>query len=252
MAIGIDLNGKIALVTGGGRGIGKAIALALADAGADVAVAARTAVEIDSVAKVIRARGKRSMSIAADITDPDQVQNMLDVVVKEMGAIHILVNNAGGVNQRFPIVDYPERLWDDVMDLNVKGVFLCTKAAGKYLIAQGYGKVINISSIGGIVAEPNNASYHAAKGAVIQFTKSVALEWIRHGINVNAVAPGIVMTGLLGTLDEKRKEKVAQAIPARRFAQPEEIAHVAVFLASDLSRYMVGECVVVDGGLTIT
>ncbi|MDH7479670.1 MAG: glucose 1-dehydrogenase [Syntrophomonadaceae bacterium] len=252
MALTIDLSGKVALVTGGGRGIGRAAALALAEAGADVAVAARTRAQIEETCSLIQGIGRRSLAFSVDVTKKAEVVAMVEETVKSLGRIDILVNNAG-VARPAPLLEYPETDWDLVMDTNVKGMFLCTQAVGRYLVAQKYGKVINIASTGGEMAGPYNAAYHASKAAAILFTKSVALEWIRHNINVNAIGPGFVDTQLLADFtDEKSMSARLKAIPQRRLARAEEIAPLVVFLASDLSSYMVGEHVIVDGGLIST
>ncbi|NPV92068.1 MAG: glucose 1-dehydrogenase [Firmicutes bacterium] len=249
MALTIDLSGKVAVVTGGGRGIGRAIALELAKAGADVAVAARTEAQIEETRDAIRREGRRSIAVRLDVTDKSAVGAMMDEVVSTLGGLHILVNNAG-VARPNPLLEYREEDWDLVMNTNIKGMYLCTQAAGKYMIPQRYGKIINLASTGGEMAGPYNAAYHASKAAAILFTKSVALEWIRYNINVNAIGPGFVSTELFESFaSEKLRESLKRAIPIRRFAEPEEIGPLAVFLASDLSGYMVGEHVIIDGGL---
>lgn len=252
MALTINLSGKVAVVTGGGRGIGRAIALALAKAGADVAVAARTEAQIEETRDAIIREGRRSLAVKLDVTQKSVVDEMMEKVVSTLGGLHILVNNAG-VARPAPLLESREEDWDLVMNTNIKGMFLCTQAAGKYMVAQKYGKIINLASTGGEMAGPYNAAYHASKAAAILFTKSVALEWIRYNINVNAIGPGFVNTELLGDFaDEKSRQARIKAVPIRRFAEPEEIGPLAVFLASDLSSYMVGEHVVIDGGLIST
>ena len=252
MALSIDLSGKVAIVTGAGRGIGRSIALALAEAGADVAVAARTLSQVEETRDLILSKGCRSMALSVDVAQNEQVIAMVDEIVKTWGGVHILINNAG-ITRPAPLLEYPEENWDMVMDINVKGMFLCTKAAGAYMKEQKYGKIINIASTGGEMAGPNNAVYHASKAAAILFTKSVALEWIRYNINVNAIGPGFVNTDLIEDFkDEKARQKLLKVIPIRRFAEPDEIAPLAVFLASDLANYMVGEHVIIDGGLIST
>lgn len=247
----MDLSEKVAVITGGGRGIGRSIALAMADAGADIVVTARTNSQIQAVAEEIKAKGRRCLAVPADVADANQVKELVERTIEEFGKIHILVNNAGTIRPE-PMLDHSESVWDEILNINLKGVFLCTRAVGKHMVDRQYGKIINVASTGGIVADPYFSAYHASKGAVLLFTKSVALEWARHNINVNAIAPGLVTTDLITGMDEKRTAKLAKTIPKGRFAEPEEIAPLAVFLASDLSSYMVGECVVIDGGKVST
>lgn len=251
MSLNIDLSGKTAIVTGAGRGIGRAIALSMAEAGADVVVAARSLAQVEETHDMIIGKGRKSLFFSVDVSRKDAVIAMVKETVKSLGGVHILVNNAGIVH-RSPLLDYSEEAWDSVMNTNVKGVFLCTQAVGRYMIEQNYGKIINIASTGGVMAGSNNAAYHASKAAVILFTKAVALEWIRYNINVNAIGPGFVNTELLSSRSENSTQKLIKAIPIRRLATPEEIAPLTVFLASDLSNYMVGEHVIVDGGLICT
>ncbi len=251
MSLSIDLSGKVAIVTGAGRGIGRAIALLLAEAGADVVVASRTLSQVEETRNLILDKGRKSLAFAIDVTQKKSVIAMVEETVKNLGGVHILVNNAGIIS-RGPLLDCSEETWDSVMNINVKGIFLCTQAVGKYMIEQKYGKIVNITSTGGEMASPNNAVYHASKAAAILFTKAMALEWIRYNININAIGPGFVSTELLDSRTEKSKQQVMKAIPMRRFADPEEIAPLAVFLASDLSNYMVGEHVIIDGGLICT
>lgn len=251
MSLSIDLSGKTAIVTGAGRGIGRAIALSLADAGADVVVAARSILQVEETYNMIVSKGRKSLFFAVDVADKNSVTAMVEETVNNLRGIHILVNNAGIV-KRGPFMECSEEEWDSVVNTNLKGVFLCTQAVGKYMIEQNYGKVINIASTGGVMAGPDNAAYHASKAAVILLTKAVALEWIRYNINVNAIGPGFVSTELLKSRSEKSTQKLIKAIPMKRLANPEEIAPLAVFLASDLSNYMVGEHVIIDGGLICT
>lgn len=251
MAFTIDLSGKVAIVTGGGRGIGREIALALADAGADVVVAARTLSQVGETRDQILAKGCRSLAFPVDVAQKYQVQALVDETVMRLGGIHILVNSAG-ITRPAPLLEYGEADWDMVMATNVKGMFLCTQAVGHYMVKQRYGKIINLASTGGEMAGPNNAAYHASKGAAVLFTKSVALEWIRYNINVNAIGPGFVDTELLHDFDPRLNQQRLRAIPIRRLAQASEIGPLAVFLASDYASYMVGEHVIIDGGLIST
>ncbi len=252
MALTIDLSGKVAIVTGGGRGIGRSVALALAEAGADVAVAARTLSQVEETRDLILSKGRKSLAFSVDVANDEQVIRMVDETVKTLGGVHILVNNAG-ITRPAPLLEYSEENWDMVMNINVKGMFLCTKAVGRYMKEQRYGKIINIGSTGGEMAGPNNAAYHASKAAAILFTKSVALEWVRYNINVNAIGPGFVKTELLDDfMDEKSEQKLLKTIPIRRFADPDDIAPLAVFMVSDLANYMVGEHVIIDGGVIST
>jgi len=252
MSFSIDLSGKVAIVMGGGRGIGRSIALSLADAGADIVVAARTLSQVEETRDMVLSKGRKSMAFSVDVSQKEPITAMVEETVKTLGGVHILVNNAG-ITRPAPLIEYSEETWDTVMNINLKGIFLCTKAVGKYMIEQKYGKIINIASTGGEMAGPYNAVYHASKAGAILFTKSVALEWIRYNINVNAIGPGFVSTELIEDFrDEKARKEVLKAIPIRRFAEPEEIAPMAVFLASDYSNYMVGEHVIVDGGLIST
>ncbi|MFH1951031.1 MAG: 3-oxoacyl-ACP reductase family protein [Pseudomonadota bacterium] len=251
MAMEIDLSGKVAVVTGAGRGIGKSTAIALAEAGADVVLAARTLSQLEEAALQIRSKGRRALPIQTDVTQKKSVEKLMSSAHDQMGGLHILVNNAA-IMAPGPLMEQTEEAWDRVMAVNLKGVFLCTQTAGHYMIKKQYGKIINLASTGGVVAGPNNASYHASKAAIIHFTRSVAIEWIRHNINVNAVGPGMVGTELVDQfIQGGKRESILKGIPIRRFADPEEVANLVVFLASDLSNYIVGEHVIIDGGLTI-
>ncbi|MBW2207620.1 MAG: SDR family oxidoreductase [Deltaproteobacteria bacterium] len=247
----INLENKVAVVTGGGRGIGKAVALALAEAGADVVLAARTLSQLEEVADLVRSIGRRSLPVAMDVTDKKAVESLMSKAVEGLGGLHILVNNAA-IMSPSPILETTEEDWDRVIAVNLKSCFLCTRAAGRFMIEQQYGKIINMASTGGVIAGPNNASYHASKAAFIHFTRAVAIEWIRHNINVNAIGPGTVDVPLADKFIQKGSRNVMlKAVPIKRFADTTEIANLALFLASDLSNYMVGEHVIIDGGLTI-
>jgi len=239
------------VVTGAGRGIGRAVAIALADAGADLVLASRTASQLAETADEIRSKGRRSLPIPTDVTQKEAVEKLMAGAVEQLGGLHILVNNAATMVP-VPLMEHTEEDWDRVMAVNLKSVFLCTQAAGRYMLEQRYGKIINIASTGGVIAGPGNASYHASKAGVIHFTRAAAIEWIKYNINVNAIGPGTVDTELVDQFIQKgTRETMLKGVPIKRIAGPDEIANLVVFLASDLSSYMVGEHVVIDGGLTI-
>jgi 2-deoxy-D-gluconate 3-dehydrogenase len=252
MAIDIDLEGKVALVTGAGRGIGRAIAIGLAEAGANVCVTARTEVEIDETAEKVRGLGRSALAVPADATDGRAVNAVIEQTIAALGGLQILVNNAG-IDLPKPLLDIDEDGYDRVMDTNVKSMFLFTRAAGPHMIAQRYGRVINMASVGAFVAAPNQAIYHASKAAVAHLTKATAIEWARHNITVNAVAPGWIRTELIRHLsdDEEKLGRYLKTIPLRRLGEPKEIAPLVAYLASDLAAFMTGSVVVIDGGLMI-
>ena len=252
MAIQINLEGKVALVTGGGRGIGRAIALALAEAGADVCVTARTERQIQETAEMIRGMGRSALPVSADATDAAAVASIVNKTIRELGGLNILINNAG-IALTKPLLDFSETDYDQVMAINVKSMFHFTKAVGAHLISQRSGCVVNITSVGAFVAAANQAIYHASKAAVAHFTKAMAIEWARYNIRVNAVAPGWIRTKMTADL-QKNQEKLSRYlknIPLRRLGEPSEIASLVPFLCSDLASFMTGAVVVVDGGLMI-
>lgn len=251
MAIKIDLKGKVAVVTGAGRGIGKAIAISLAEAGADVVLAARTASQLEITAEEIRSKGSRGLPVPTDVTRKEDVDRLMRTAIDQLGGLHILINNAA-IMAPASLMQQTEEDWDTVMSVNLKACFICTQAAGRHMIEQKYGKIINMASTGGVIAGPKNASYHSSKAAIIHFTRSVAIEWIKYNINVNAVGPGVVDTELVDQFIQKgSRESMLKGVPIKRFADPAEIANLVVFLASDLAAYIVGEHVIIDGGLTI-
>ncbi len=246
------LENKIAVVTGGGSGIGRSIALSFAKEGANVAVCGRTLSSLEAVAGEIEILGRRSLAIAADVSIKSQVQSLVERTIEKFGKIDILVNNAG-IGRRSLIVDMSEEDWDTVMDINLKGVFLCIQAVARHMIHRGYGKIINISSIVAI-SPPREGSgvYGASKAGVELLTKAASLELIRHGINVNSIAPGSIETPMYrkGRTQEQIDQwlAAANAAPIGRIGDPQEIANTAVFLASDESAFICGENIVVDGG----
>ena len=246
-----DLSGKIALVTGAGRGIGFHTALALAKYGADVIVSSRTVSELETVAGAIEDMDRRAMIQSADITDVNQIRSMVDAAIETFGRIDILVNNAG-INRPQPAVDVTEENWDLIMNTNLKGLFFCAQAVGRVMIAQKYGKIINISSDAGSVGLLKRTAYCASKGGVNLLTKVLALEWAPHNVNVNAIAPAFIETPLTEPMfrDQEFREYVLGNTPLGRVGQPEEVSGAVVFLASKASEYMTGHVMLVDGGWT--
>ena len=250
--IPVDLAGKAALVTGGGRGIGRAIALALAEAGADVSVTARTVSQLEETVTEIKAKGRRALAVSGEVSRPETAAAAVEQTVAEFGGLHILINNAG-MEMMKPLLEASPADFDRVMAVNVKSMMLFTQAAGKRMIGQNFGRIVNLASTGSFIAGPNQSLYHASKAACAHFTRAVAIEWARYNITVNAVAPGWIKTDLIARLtsDEEKLDRYVKNIPLRRLGEPEEIASVVVFLCSDLARYMTGSVVVIDGGLMI-
>ena len=251
MAAGV-LDGRVAIVTGASRGLGKAIAFALAKAGADVALAARSRAQLEVVADEVSALGRRALAIPTDVIDPDAVEALVERTVRELGQLDILVNNAGVVREG-PLLETTDEDWDVVITTNLRSTFLCTRAAGRHLTRGKSGKVINVASSLGVKATSNVAAYCASKAAIIQFTKAMAIEWAPSGVQVNAIAPGYFETELNAALraDRKLTQRVLRRVPARRMGKPEELGPLVVFLASSASDYMTGETVVIDGGQAV-
>ncbi len=247
-----DLSGKVAVVTGGGRGIGKAIALGMAAAGATVVPSARTAAEVEAVAEAARDHGVEARGITADVTDDDDVRRLVDETVDAFGSLDVLVNNAGfnpGDALGDP-VDVESDAVDDVLDVNLRGAFRTVRAAGPYLKESG-GSVVNVASVAGLVGLPRQHPYVASKHGLVGLTKSAAMDWAPD-VRVNAVAPGYVATDLTETLqeNERLRQSILDRTPLDRFADPIEIAGPAVFLASDAASFVTGETLAADGGWT--
>ena len=246
-----DLSGRVAVMTGAGRGLGRSMAIALASAGADLALVSRTRSELDSLAGEISALGRRAVAITADATDEASVEAAIEEAVSGLGRLDILVNNAG-INIRKPVLELPVEDYDRVIATNLRGYFLFARAAGRRLVAQGSGKVINISSIMGSVALPGQAAYASSKGGVEQLTKVMALEWAQSGVQVNAIGPTYFETELTRPLfeDEERHDFIVDRTPMKRWGQPHELAGAVIFLASSASDFITGQSLLVDGGWT--
>lgn len=247
----MQLEGKVAFVTGGSRGIGKAIALTLAEAGADVAINyAGNVAAAEEVAAEIRKMGRRALIFQGDVSKTEIAAEMMDAVVAEFGHCDILVNNAG-ITRDGLLMRMKEEDWDAVLNTNLKGVYNCTKAAIKYMMKQKSGKIVNISSVVGVMGNAGQANYAAAKAGCIGFTKSVAKEVASRGITVNAVAPGFIATDMTNVLPEKVVEEMAAGIPLKRAGQPVDVAKAVLFLVSDDAAYITGQTLHVDGGMVM-
>jgi NAD(P)-dependent dehydrogenase (short-subunit alcohol dehydrogenase family) len=249
-----SLQGRAGVVTGGGQGLGKVFSLAFAEAGADVMVAERNTQTGPQKVREIEALGRRALFIETDVRDQRSVQSMVDQALSAFGRIDFLMNNAGIVNW-CEAENVKEQDWRDVMDVNLNGLFFCSQAVARHMIERRRGAIINIASMSGlIVNRPQpQASYNTSKAAVIHLTKSLAAEWAPHNIRVNAIAPGYMDTPMARPFfdDPAYGERWIDAIPMKRPGQPDELAPVAVFLASDASSYVTGTTIVVDGGYTI-
>ena len=249
------LKGKVSVVTGGGRGLGRMMALALAKAGSDVVLVARSRDQIDRVAEEVSAIGRRAFAIKADVTNSEDITGMVESVVSEFGKIDVLVNNAGQVAGlvRHKFEDIPEDKWVQMIRTNVTGVFLVSRIVGKSMLDRGAGRIINIASTFGVKAIPTFACYCVSKAAVIHMTKAMAVEWAERGIRVNAIAPGsFEISGGAGVKKiAGENDQRAKRVPMGRIGRSEELGPLVVYLASDASDYMTGETIFLDGGLAV-
>ncbi len=246
-----DLTGRVAIITGGSRGIGFAIASCYAEAGAKVVIANRKAPEGEAAAEKIRLVGGEAVGIAVDVTNPESVQNMVNQVAERFGRVDILVNNAGRAIVK-SVLDHRVEDWERVMNTNLRGPFLCCQAVGPYMIKQGKGKIINTASTASVSGFPYNVAYVVSKAGVLALTKALAVEWGPHKINVNSIAPNFTETEFAKDFlsDDNNLKEVLQRTPLGRVAQPTDMVGLALFLASDASDYVTGQTIFVDGGWT--
>jgi NAD(P)-dependent dehydrogenase (short-subunit alcohol dehydrogenase family) len=252
------LAGKRAVVTGAGRGIGRSIALALAQAGANVAVTARTHLEIEQLVAEIQAMGRKSIAVTCDVTNPEQVTHMATTLIEGLGSVDILVNNAGNAGSH-KFLNHPDELWHRMLSVNLTGVYYITRAFVPALIEQRYGRIINIASIASRVGGSYIAAYTAAKHGVLGLTRALAIELMPYNITVNAICPGYVNTPMTdahvsnimartGMPESKAREALESTSPQKRLIEPEEVAAIAVFLAQDINRGITGQAINIDGG----
>jgi 2-deoxy-D-gluconate 3-dehydrogenase len=242
------LDGKVAIVTGASRGLGRAMALALAEAGADVAVAARTGAEIDETAHQVEKLGRRALAVRTDVTEYPQVEALVARTVEGLGGLDIVVNNSGIARVR-PVLEMPPEEFVRIIHVNLIGVFNGCRAAAARLTGQKSGKVINMASVLGTAGLAGYSAYAASKGGVIAFTKALAVEWARYDVQVNAIAPGWFVTDM-AFADPKVRERLLRDVPMRRTGELAEIGPLAVYLASSASSYMTGQTIFLDGGHT--
>jgi gluconate 5-dehydrogenase len=251
------LHGKRLFITGGSRGLGRAMALACAEAGADCILVGRDGVSLERAADEVRALGRQAISLQADVSSPEQCEAACHRALAEFGPIDILINNAGGRRQNIPTEEMPLPIWQELIDLNLTSTFVCTKRIGGAMIARGKGgRIINIASINALVVGRKIAGrhYETAKAAVVQFTRAVAADWAPHGITANAILPGGFMTEANQRWKQIHPEVIEtfqQQIPMGRYGDPDELGPLAVYLASDASSYMTGAALVIDGGYTL-
>jgi 3-oxoacyl-[acyl-carrier protein] reductase len=244
----MELENKVAFITGARRGIGRAIALELAAAGADCVLIARTAPE--ELAQEISAKGRRALALAVDVADAEACENAIKQTVKELGGIDILINNAG-INDDGLLMRMKEEQWQRVLDVNLNGAFYCAKAALRPMLKSGSGRIINISSVVGQMGNAGQANYAASKAGLIGFTKSLAKEVGTRGITANAIAPGFISTDMTHVMSEEVKAALLAQIPMGTLGEPEDVAKLALFLASPAARYITGQVMNVDGGLVM-
>jgi 3-oxoacyl-[acyl-carrier protein] reductase len=245
-----QLENKIAVVTGAGRGIGRAIALKFAAAGADVACISRTADNAENVAEEIRAGGRKAWAHALDVSEAGAVEAAAEKILATAGRLDILVNNAG-VTRDGLLMRMSEEDWDTVLDTNLKGAFLLCKAFTRTFVKQRSGRIINIASIAGLMGNAGQCNYAASKAGLIGFTKSLARELASRGITVNAVAPGFIETDMTAVLSEEIRKEVLKRIPMNQLGQADDIAHAVLYLAGEGARYLTGQVITVDGGMAM-
>ncbi|MBK9529139.1 MAG: glucose 1-dehydrogenase [Acidobacteria bacterium] len=245
----LDLDGRVAVVIGGTSGIGRAISHGLAEAGADVVCTSRRTEQVETAAAEIEALGRRTLRVASDVSDKPSLSNLLDKCIAAFGKVDILVNSAGRT-KRTPSLDVTEEEWNEIMETNLTGTLRACQVFGGHMVANGYGRIVNIASLSTFVSLFEVAAYAASKAAVASLTKSLAIEWAKNGVNVNAIAPGVFRTALnTKLLDETpRGQEFLTRTPMGRFGNVDELAGAAVFLASEAASFVTGEVLVVDGG----
>ena len=245
------LDGKVALVTGGSRGIGRAIALRLAEEGADLAICARNVAAAGEVAAAIETLGRRCLVRQADVADAEQAAELVATTIAELGRLDVLVNNAGITRDNL-LMRMKEEDWDEVLAINLKGAFNCVRAAVRPMLKSRGGRIVNITSVVGLLGNAGQANYAASKAGLIGLTKSLARELASRGITANSVAPGLVPeTGMTDGLTEQQQEQMIATVPLGRAGTPEDVAHAVAFLASDQAAYITGQVLSVDGGMAI-
>jgi 3-oxoacyl-[acyl-carrier protein] reductase len=250
----MKLEGKNAVVTGGGRGVGRAISIDFAKEGANVVVNyASNNKAADEVVGIIKSMGKKAIAVQGDVAKKEDAQKIIDTCVENFGSIHILVNNAG-ISKPSMMHKMSVETWDEVVNVQMRGPFLCIQAASKYFMQQNYGRIVNVTSVAGIVGTVGQINYAAAKGGVVTLTKSAARELAKYNVTCNVISLGIVTTDMTHTLqtDEKLKEIYVRRILLNRYAEPEDVSPAFVFLASDDARYITGQLLCVDGGYGMT
>lgn len=247
-----NLAGKVSLITGAGRGIGRSIALGLAEAGSDLVLCSRSRDELEVVAAEARGNGVTVLVAPCDVTEPGQITAAVDSAIREFGHIDVLINNAGMTTKR-RAEDLPLEDWQTIINVNLTGVFLMAQAVGRHMLERGSGSIVNISSIAGKTGLTGSSAYCASKGGVDMLTKTLAVEWADRGVRVNALAPAYTETPLVKSITDVRADfadKVVARTPMRRMADPDEMVGTAIYLASQASSYVTGETVMVDGGWT--
>lgn len=246
----MDLTGKKAIVTGASGGIGRAVAAAMAAAGADVAVCGQNEERLAAAADAVTAAGRNVLKYALNVSQAEPVQQVVDDVHKQWGRIDVVVNNAG-ITRDGLIIRMSEQDWDDVLNVNLKSVFLFTKAVARYMMKQRSGSIVNMASIIGLIGNPGQGNYSASKGGIISFTKSIARELASRNIRANAIAPGFIDTSMTEKIPEDLQKKMLESIPLGRYGKPEDVADLAVFLASDRSGYITGQVISICGGMVM-